>query len=42
MPGLRLQRLRVLAEGVRVRVVRSMISEVRARGEPAAANDVKN
>ena len=29
---------RVLAEGVRVRVVRSMISEVRAKGEPVKDN----
>jgi preprotein translocase subunit YajC len=31
-----------IATGVTVKVVKSMISEVRARGEPAAANDVKN
>jgi preprotein translocase subunit YajC len=31
-----------IATGVTVKVVKAMISEVRARGEPAAANDVKN
>lgn len=31
-----------IAQGVNVRVVKSMISEVRARGEPAAANDAKS
>lgn len=30
-----------IATGVTVKVVRSMISEVRARGEPAPANDPK-
>ena len=30
-----------IATGVTVKVVRSMISEVRARGEPAPANDAK-
>lgn len=31
-----------IATGVTVKVVKAMISEVRARGEPAAANDIKN
>jgi preprotein translocase subunit YajC len=31
-----------IAQGVSVKVVKSMISEVRARGEPAAANDAKS
>jgi len=31
-----------IAQGVNVKVVRSMISEVRARGEPAPANDAKS
>jgi preprotein translocase subunit YajC len=31
-----------IATGVSVKVVRSMISEVRARGEPAPANDAKS
>jgi preprotein translocase subunit YajC len=31
-----------IATGVTVKVVKTMISEVRARGEPAAANDIKN
>lgn len=30
-----------VAQGVTVKVVKSMISEVRLRGEPAAANDAK-
>lgn len=30
-----------IATGVTVKVVKAMISDVRARGEPAAANDVK-
>lgn len=30
-----------IAQGVNVKVVRSMVSEVRARAEPAAANDAK-
>ena len=30
-----------IAPGVNVKVVRSMVSEVRARSEPAAANDAK-
>ena len=30
-----------VAQGVTVKVVKSMISEVRVRGEPAAANDAK-
>jgi preprotein translocase subunit YajC len=30
-----------IAQGVTVKVVKSMISDVRARGEPAAANDSK-
>ena len=30
-----------IAQGVTVKVVKSMISEVRARGEPAPANDSK-
>jgi preprotein translocase subunit YajC len=30
-----------IAQGVTVKVVKSMISEVRTRGEPAAANDAK-
>ncbi|ATQ42472.1 preprotein translocase subunit YajC [Caulobacter mirabilis] len=31
-----------IAQGVTVKVVRGMIAEVRAKGEPAAANDAKN
>ncbi|MDB5459661.1 MAG: preprotein translocase, YajC subunit [Caulobacteraceae bacterium] len=31
-----------IAPNVAVKVVRSMVSEVRARSEPAAANDAKN
>jgi len=31
-----------IAQGVTVKVVKSMIAEVRAKGEPAAANDAKN
>ncbi|WP_333586626.1 preprotein translocase subunit YajC [Phenylobacterium sp.] len=31
-----------IATGVTVKVVRGMISEVRVRGEPAAANDAKS
>jgi preprotein translocase subunit YajC len=31
-----------IATGVTVKVVKGMISEVRARGEPAAANDAKS
>ena len=31
-----------IAQNVTVKVVKSMISEVRARGEPAAANDAKS
>jgi preprotein translocase subunit YajC len=31
-----------IATGVTVKVVKTMISEVRARGEPAAANDTKS
>jgi preprotein translocase subunit YajC len=31
-----------IATGVTVKVVKSMISDVRARGEPAAANDTKS
>lgn len=30
-----------IAQGVTVKVVKAMISEVRTRGEPAAANDAK-
>ncbi len=30
-----------IAQGVNVKVVKSMISDVRARGEPAPANDAK-
>jgi preprotein translocase subunit YajC len=30
-----------IATGVTVKVVKSMVSEVRTRGEPAAANDSK-
>ena len=30
-----------IATGVNVKVVRSMISDVRTRGEPVAANDAK-
>ncbi|HEY9217991.1 MAG TPA: preprotein translocase subunit YajC [Phenylobacterium sp.] len=30
-----------IAQGVTVKVVKAMISEVRVRGEPAAANDAK-
>ncbi len=31
-----------IAQGVTVKVVKGMIAEVRAKGEPAAANDAKN
>ena len=31
-----------IAQGVTVKVVKSMVSEVRTRGEPAAANDAKS
>ena len=31
-----------IAPGVTIKVVRSMVSEVRTRSEPAAANDAKN
>jgi preprotein translocase subunit YajC len=31
-----------IATGVTVKVVKSMISDVRTRGEPAAANDTKS
>ncbi|HRD46647.1 MAG TPA: preprotein translocase subunit YajC [Caulobacter sp.] len=31
-----------VAQGVTVKVVKSMIAEVRAKGEPAAANDAKS
>jgi preprotein translocase subunit YajC len=31
-----------IAQGVGVKVVKSMISEVRTRGEPAPANDSKS
>ncbi len=31
-----------IATGVTVKVLRGMITEVRAKGEPAAANDAKN
>lgn len=31
-----------LAEGVRVRVVKTMIADVRGKNEPAAANDAKS
>ncbi|HJV40697.1 preprotein translocase subunit YajC [Caulobacter sp.] len=31
-----------IAQGVTVKVVKGMITEVRAKGEPAAANDAKN
>ncbi|WP_454715204.1 preprotein translocase subunit YajC [Caulobacter segnis] len=31
-----------IASGVTVKVVKGMITEVRAKGEPAAANDAKN
>lgn len=31
-----------IATGVTVKVVKGMIAEVRAKGEPAAANDAKN
>jgi len=31
-----------VATGVNVRVVKAMVSEVRTRGEPAAANDAKS
>ncbi len=30
-----------IAQGVTVKVIKSMIADVRARGEPAAANDAK-
>jgi len=31
-----------IAQGVTVKVMKGMITEVRAKGEPAAANDAKN
>jgi preprotein translocase subunit YajC len=31
-----------IAQNVTIKVIKSMISEVRVRGEPAAANDVKS
>lgn len=31
-----------IATGVTVKVVKGMVAEVRAKGEPAAANDAKN
>ena len=31
-----------IAQGVNVKVVKAMITEVRSRGEPAAANDAKS
>ena len=31
-----------IAQGVTVKVVKGMITEVRAKGEPAAANDAKS
>jgi preprotein translocase subunit YajC len=31
-----------IASGVTVKVVKTMIADVRTRGEPAAANDTKN
>ena len=31
-----------IATGVNIKVVRSMVSEVRAKGEPTAANDTKS
>lgn len=31
-----------IAQGVTVKVIKGMITEVRAKGEPAAANDAKN
>jgi preprotein translocase subunit YajC len=31
-----------IAQGVTVKVVKAMIAEVRAKGEPAAANDAKS
>lgn len=31
-----------IATGVTVKVIKGMITEVRAKGEPAAANDAKN
>lgn len=31
-----------IAQGVTVKVLKAMITEVRAKGEPAAANDAKN
>jgi preprotein translocase subunit YajC len=31
-----------IAQNVTIKVVKSMVAEVRARGEPAAANDAKN
>ncbi len=31
-----------IAQGVTVKVVKSMVTEVRSRGEPAAANDAKS
>jgi preprotein translocase subunit YajC len=31
-----------IAQGVTIKVVRSMVTEVRAKGDPAPANDAKN
>jgi preprotein translocase subunit YajC len=31
-----------IAQGVTVKVIKTMVAEVRTRGEPAAANDAKN
>jgi len=31
-----------IAQNVTVKVIKSMVSEVRSRGEPAAANDAKS
>lgn len=31
-----------IAQGVTVKVIKSMVAEVRTRGEPAPANDAKN
>jgi preprotein translocase subunit YajC len=31
-----------IAQNVTIKVIKSMVAEVRARGEPAAANDVKS
>lgn len=31
-----------IAQGVTVKVIKSMVAEVRAKGEPAPANDAKN